>query len=410
MDNTSYTIPIKLSHSIPVQIPLNVNTSNEIVDTTATGFIPIWSGDYSAGDGISIAHGIISTDNDSTLTSTVKPAQAKAVKDYVESSLVGMASEEWVQQQLAHVEIDPDDLGLWQNENTSYVYPTYKGIVSSNGIYIAGGSGGEIYIPKVLYDHLGDGTSSDYKAATNWSTVDARGTITWKQIEGSEYERYYADGTPIGIINRDGLIASYDIGLASKWDTTTKMIASSIDTTLNAWNQPSQYGYNKPDTAGDVPTSFYDGYALCGLNIDFNGSAMSTYGSVITIEFCYASNDTSGINFFVGNRNENGTQVIGTVGPYPYTSFRTFRHIIIELTANGHQLYVDNVALNNGSTDRRNKGQARIVLNNNSYIGQVNVWNRALTADERAEHYQNYITNYHVGETAYDSNGNFVAT
>lgn len=51
-----------------------------------------------------------------------------------------------------------------------------------------GGVGGTIYIPKALYDHLGDGTSSDYKAATNWSTVNGYGTITWHKIEGSIYE------------------------------------------------------------------------------------------------------------------------------------------------------------------------------------------------------------------------------
>lgn len=51
-----------------------------------------------------------------------------------------------------------------------------------------GGVGGTIYIPKALYDHLGDGTSSDYKAATNWSTINGYGTITWAKIEGSEYE------------------------------------------------------------------------------------------------------------------------------------------------------------------------------------------------------------------------------
>ena len=52
----------------------------------------------------------------------------------------------------------------------------------------SGGAGGTIYIPKVLYDHLGDGTSLDYKAATNWSTVNGYGTITWAKIEGSPYE------------------------------------------------------------------------------------------------------------------------------------------------------------------------------------------------------------------------------
>lgn len=63
--------------------------------------------------------------------------------------------------------------------------------------FASGGTGGTIYIPKALYDHLGDGTEYDYKAATNWSTIDAYGTITWSQIEGSIYETQYADGTPI---------------------------------------------------------------------------------------------------------------------------------------------------------------------------------------------------------------------
>lgn len=66
-----------------------------------------------------------------------------------------------------------------------------------NTPFYSGGTGGTIYIPKVFYDHLGDGTSSDYKADTNWSALDAYGTITWAQIEGSIYETQYADGTPI---------------------------------------------------------------------------------------------------------------------------------------------------------------------------------------------------------------------
>lgn len=61
----------------------------------------------------------------------------------------------------------------------------------------SGGTGGEIYIPKALYDHLGDGTANDYKSLTYWSTYEGYGTITWKKIEGSIYETQYADGTPI---------------------------------------------------------------------------------------------------------------------------------------------------------------------------------------------------------------------
>lgn len=52
-----------------------------------------------------------------------------------------------------------------------------------------GGTGGEIYVPSALID--------SYKSATNWSTVDGYGTITWKAIEGSQYENYYADGSEV---------------------------------------------------------------------------------------------------------------------------------------------------------------------------------------------------------------------
>lgn len=55
------------------------------------------------------------------------------------------------------------------------------------------GTTSTVYIPKVLYDHLDDGTADDYKSATNWSSK----TLNWACIEGSQYETAYADGTPI---------------------------------------------------------------------------------------------------------------------------------------------------------------------------------------------------------------------
>lgn len=80
---------------------------------------------------------------------------------------------------------------------TSIVALSNVNAFSTSCPFASGGTGGIIYIPKVLYDHLGDGSSSDYKAATNWSAVDGYGTITWAKIEGSQYENYYADGTAI---------------------------------------------------------------------------------------------------------------------------------------------------------------------------------------------------------------------
>ena len=81
--------------------------------------------------------------------------------------------------------------------STSLVTLSNINNIASNTPFKSGGAGGTIYIPKSLFDHLGDNTSSDYKKATNWSTVNGYGTITWKQIEGSYYETHYADGTLI---------------------------------------------------------------------------------------------------------------------------------------------------------------------------------------------------------------------
>lgn len=60
--------------------------------------------------------------------------------------------------------------------------------------FASGGSGGDIYIPKALYDHLGDGSNLDYLHNTKWNTFNGYGTITWHPIEGSVYETYMPSG------------------------------------------------------------------------------------------------------------------------------------------------------------------------------------------------------------------------
>lgn len=60
--------------------------------------------------------------------------------------------------------------------------------------YAEGGEGGNIWIRKSLYDHLGDGSNLDILTNTVWNTLNSYGTITWKQIEGSKYETYMPNG------------------------------------------------------------------------------------------------------------------------------------------------------------------------------------------------------------------------
>lgn len=85
--------------------------------------------------------------------------------------------------------------------NTTQGANTVKFILRRSSIVAMAAANGNnmpttIYIPKVLYDHLGDGTSDDYLAATNWSTKGLT-VDKFAPIEGSVYENAYADGTPI---------------------------------------------------------------------------------------------------------------------------------------------------------------------------------------------------------------------
>lgn len=68
---------------------------------------------------------------------------------------------------------------------------TLSNISNFNGTPFAdGGVGGTLYVPQALI--------SEYQSATNWSTILGYDDNQILPIEGSQYENYYADGTPIG--------------------------------------------------------------------------------------------------------------------------------------------------------------------------------------------------------------------
>lgn len=59
----------------------------------------------------------------------------------------------------------------------------------NNTPFASGKSGGTLYVPNAL--------KSSYQSATNWSTILGYANNSIVAIEGSQYENYYADGTPI---------------------------------------------------------------------------------------------------------------------------------------------------------------------------------------------------------------------
>ena len=257
----------------------------------------------------------------------------------------------------------------------------------------------KIYVPQSLI--------SSYQSATNWSAY----STFFEPIEGSEYDGYWADGSPIVPYSTSGMIAYYDIGNADDWNSETKFLNSHVDNDFKVYNCTSQYSDINVNNPPAVPTVFYDHYANCGLGIYF-GQTMINISDVITIEFVYASNSSNcGINMFRANNNSAGSQLIGYVSASP--NMRNFRHMVVEISElEGFKVYCDKVlkVTNTSVTSILSQNTTlRIVQSNNSYIGYVAVWNRKLTSEEIAQHYDYYVETAHVGETAFDSSGNFIA-
>ena len=83
--------------------------------------------------------------------------------------------------ELNNVSINPDDLGLYQDPDTYYVYPTYKDVVSENGIPLAasGGGGGGSSTNAVLTVT----NTTGWLSKTISEGADCTISLTWSSIE-----------------------------------------------------------------------------------------------------------------------------------------------------------------------------------------------------------------------------------
>ncbi len=109
-----------------------------------------------------------------------------------------LADIDMLKERTADFSIDPDDLGLYQDEETGYVYPTYREQVSANGIPLAAGGGGG----------GGGGSSTNAKITatdqTGWRAASVSLgascvlAISWSSIEDGEST---GDGTLTVTVN-----------------------------------------------------------------------------------------------------------------------------------------------------------------------------------------------------------------
>lgn len=81
------------------------------------------------------------------------------------------------------VSIDVDDLGLEQDPDTFYVYPTYKGIRSENGIPLAGGGGGGGGSADVVNAVFTAASTTGWLSKTIATGTSVPVSFTWSSIE-----------------------------------------------------------------------------------------------------------------------------------------------------------------------------------------------------------------------------------
>lgn len=205
------TIDTTTNNSLKVKGDANLLASNIKKDVTIFGT----TGSYEGGGGDALINSIIERSATGAINLSATKLGANALRKCTAVTTVvfpectqvdAEALKEMSALTVADLELSASiaDMTFQSDSNlTTIILRKTNGVCALQNVraflytrFANGGAGGDIYIPKTLYDALGTGTN-DYKAASNWSTVDGYGTITWHAIEGSTYETHYADGTVI---------------------------------------------------------------------------------------------------------------------------------------------------------------------------------------------------------------------
>ena len=229
------------------------------------------------------------------------------------------------------VSIDPDDLGLEQDEDTFYVYPTYKGVRSENGIPLAsggGGGGGGEAIGAVLTVT----NTSGWLSKTIASGANCVVTFAWSSIED---EMATGDGN-IRITVNDVVRSTYQIqqgnvsvNLAPYLATGTNKVKARIS---DVYDQGKTITFNITSIALSISSSF-------DASTPYSGAISFPYIPVGAVEKTV---------YFILDGQQIGTQVTSVSG-------RQMSYTIPQQSHGGHKLRVYFEATINNETVRSNE-------------------------------------------------------
>ena len=229
------------------------------------------------------------------------------------------------------VSIDPDDLGLYQDEDTHYVYPTYRGVVSENGIPLAGGGGGggggEVIDAVLTVEN-----TTGWLSRTIADGSECHVTFNWSSIE---------DDMPTG----DGSIR---ITVNDVVKTTYQIAQGNVDVDLSPYLST---GTNKvkvriSDTYDQGKTTTFNITAVV-LSISSTFDASTVYNGVINFAYTPVGAVEKTV-YFVVDGNVIGTQETSV-------SNRQLSYAIPPQTHGSHSLKVYFEATINTETVRSNE-------------------------------------------------------
>ena len=259
--------------------------------------------------------------------------EALSVASNTENHLAGIDTQvREIRTALDNVSIDPDDLGLYQDEDTKYVYPTYKGVVSENGIPLASGGGGGGGGGEVINAKLTVTNTSGWLSKTIASGASVSVQFTWSSIE---------DGMSTG--NGAVRISVNDIVRS-----TQEIQQGSISLDLTSF---LSVGLNKvkvriSDVYDQAVTTTFN---ITAIALSLSSTFDSTTPYTNTIMFPYTPNGAveKTVHFIVDGR-EIGTQVTSV-------SNRQMSYPIPAQTHGAHSLRVYFTAVINNETVRSNE-------------------------------------------------------
>lgn len=259
-------------------------------------------------------------------------SEALSVANNAENHMATLDSQmRRIEAAMQDVSIDPDDLGLEQDPDTYYVYPTYKGVRSENGIPLAGGGGGGGG-GDVISAVLTVENTSGWLSKTIASGASCPVSFTWSSVEDGMAT---GDGAMRITVN-EVVRATFQI----QQGNVTVDLAPYLGTGSNKVKVRISDTYDQGKTVTFNITSVE-------LTLTSSFDASTTYSSAISFPYTPVGAVEKTLYFIVDGRTI-GTQVTSVSG-------RQMSYTIPAQTHGGHSLRVYFEATINNETVRSNE-------------------------------------------------------